>query len=99
MLRGDLVNTRTQTWCVWCGPAGILLWLIGFVFVGGLMPPPKPSWTAHEVQTFYQTNTNGSWWFVVVVFCAWFAVMFFMMLRAVQSHALEEHRVQEPAVR
>jgi len=238
------VNTRTQMWCVWCGPAGILLWLIGFVFVGGLMPPPKPSWTAHEVQNFYQTNTNGiragllitllgatltapwvsaistqlkriegryspmtytqlglgmlgillfvfpvmtmqaaafrpdreasqilllndvgwipfvgvwmlaalqsvaiavailqdkdekvfprwvgyfniwvallecpgsllyffkegpfawngalSWWFVVVVFCTWFAVMFFMMRRAVQSQALEEHSVDEPSLR
>jgi hypothetical protein len=34
-----------------------------------------------------------------ILLCAWFAVMFFMMLRAVQSHALEEHRVQEPALR
>jgi hypothetical protein len=53
------VSTRVQMWCMWCGPAGILLWLIGFVFVGGLMPPPKPSWTGEQVQAFYQSNTNG----------------------------------------
>jgi hypothetical protein len=53
------VNTRTQMWSVWCGPAGILLWLIGFVFIGGLMPPPQPSWNAQTVQDFYQANTNG----------------------------------------
>jgi hypothetical protein len=46
-------------WCVWCGPAGILLWLIGFVALGGLIPPPRPSSSAQTIQQFYQANANG----------------------------------------
>ncbi len=53
------MNTRTQLWCLWCGPIGILLWLVGFVFLGGLMPPPRPSASMQEIQDFYQANTNG----------------------------------------
>jgi len=44
---------------------------------------------------------NGalSWWLVVVVFCAWFVVMFFAMRRAIHSHALEEQQTSEPLLR
>jgi len=53
------MNTRIQMWCLWCGPIGILLWLIGFVLIGGLIPPPLPSASAETIQAFYQDNTNG----------------------------------------
>jgi hypothetical protein len=55
----DPDNTRNQMLCLWCGPLGILLWLIGFVFLGGLISPPSPHWTALHIQHFWQTNTDG----------------------------------------
>lgn len=53
------MNTRSQMLCLWCGPLGILFWLVGFVAIGGLIPPPSPSDSAQEIQAFYRDNTDG----------------------------------------
>lgn len=53
------MNTRNQMFCLWCGPLGILFWLVGFWLVGGLIPPPSPNAGAQEIQSFYQHNTDG----------------------------------------
>lgn len=45
--------------CLWCGPVGILFWLVGFWLIGGLIPPPSPDSSASEIQKFYSEHTNG----------------------------------------
>lgn len=52
------MNTRTQMACLWCGPAAIVLFMVGFWFVAGLVPPPSPDDSAREIQALYQDNTD-----------------------------------------
>lgn len=47
------MNLRMQRLCVWCGPGLILIFMIGFLFVAGLVPPPSPNLGASEVARFY----------------------------------------------
>ncbi|NKQ54192.1 hypothetical protein HFP15_14990 [Amycolatopsis sp. K13G38] len=47
------MNTKTQRLCAWAGPAMIVVFLIGFWFVAGLVPPPSPHLSAEEVARFY----------------------------------------------
>ena len=42
----------------WCGPVGLLLFLVGFWLVAGLVPPPSASWRAARIAVFYRQNTD-----------------------------------------
>lgn len=53
------MNTRMQSLCLWCGPAAILLFLVGFWVVAGLVPPPSPDDTALDIQALYVDNTDA----------------------------------------
>lgn len=53
------MKTRVQMFCLWCGPAGILFWLVGFYLIGNLIPPPQPSASALQIQAFYLDNRTG----------------------------------------
>jgi hypothetical protein len=52
------MSTRTQMLCLWCGPAAIALFLVGFWLVAGLVPPPSPDDSAREIQALYQGDTD-----------------------------------------
>lgn len=52
------VNARTQMLCAWCGPAAMVIWVIGFGAMAGFIPPPSPSDSAAEVQAIYQEDTD-----------------------------------------
>jgi hypothetical protein len=53
------VNTRNQLICLWCGPVALGIFLVGFWFVAGFVPPPSPNDTALEVQRIYQDDTDA----------------------------------------
>jgi hypothetical protein len=53
------MSTRTQMLCLWCGPAALLVFLVGFWFVAGLVPPPTPHDSAQEIQNLYQDDTDA----------------------------------------
>ena len=36
------MNTRMQMWCLWCGPAAMILFFLGFWGIAGLVPPRIP---------------------------------------------------------
>lgn len=50
------MNVTIQRWFVWSGPALITIFLVGFWFVGGLVPPPSPALGAEEIAHFYAEN-------------------------------------------
>jgi hypothetical protein len=41
-----------------CGPVFLILFMIGFWFVGGFVPPPKPTGSAADVAAFYLSHTG-----------------------------------------
>lgn len=47
-----------QKLCAWSGVVFLLLFLAGFCFLAGFMPPPAPSLSPAEVASVYQGNTN-----------------------------------------
>jgi hypothetical protein len=52
------MNKRAQELCLWSGPLFMLVFLIGFWFVAGLVPPPSPHDSALKIAHLYQQNTN-----------------------------------------
>jgi hypothetical protein len=50
------MDPRVQRLCAWSGPVFLVLFVIGFWFVGGLVPPPKPTDSAAQVAAFYQDH-------------------------------------------
>lgn len=54
----DMLNTRMQMWCLWCGPVAIGLFLLGFWIVAGLVPPPSPNDSAEEIKQLYVDDTD-----------------------------------------
>jgi hypothetical protein len=49
---------RIKTLFAWCGPAGLALFLIGFWFVAGLVPPPSATDSAAAIARFYRTDQS-----------------------------------------
>lgn len=37
------MNTRSQLWCVWCGPAFFVIWFVGLWLLAGFVPPVSPA--------------------------------------------------------
>ncbi len=42
----------------WCGPVGLLLFLVGFLLVAGLVPPPSGAESARKIALFYRENKD-----------------------------------------
>ena len=53
------MNTRMQMLCLWCGPAAMVLFFIGFWGIAGLVPPPSPDDSALEIRNLYTDNTDA----------------------------------------
>jgi Domain of unknown function (DUF4386) len=52
------MDRRIQLLCAWCGPAFLLLFLLGFWVIGGLVPPPSAGDSARQIADFYRTNAD-----------------------------------------
>lgn len=53
------MSYRTQRVCLWMAPLAMLIFVLGFVIIARLLPPPSPSMGAEQVKAFYAENTNG----------------------------------------
>lgn len=51
------MNSTASRICAWAGPAMIVTFCTTFIFIANLIPPIPPSWTAAQVQEFYQANS------------------------------------------
>jgi hypothetical protein len=58
-LRESRMSTRTQLFCVWCGPAAAILYLIFFGGIAKFIPPPSPHWTTAHVASFFGDNRTA----------------------------------------
>jgi hypothetical protein len=56
MLTG--MDRRIALACAWCGPVFLILFVVGFWFVAGVVPPPKPSDSAVQIASFYRDHTD-----------------------------------------
>ncbi len=52
------LERRIQLACAWCGPIGLLLFVIGFWLVAGLVPPPSAADGAARIAAFYRENQD-----------------------------------------
>jgi hypothetical protein len=52
------MDRRIQLLCAWCGPAFLVLLLVGFWFIGGLIPPPSAADGAAQIAAFYRDNAD-----------------------------------------
>lgn len=51
-------DLQAQTLCLWCGPLLALGFGIGFVLLGGYVPPPAPTLSAVEIAELYALNAT-----------------------------------------
>jgi Domain of unknown function (DUF4386) len=52
------MDRRVQLLCAWCGPVFLTLFLVGFWFVAGLVPPPAATDTAQQIAGFYRNHAG-----------------------------------------
>lgn len=52
------MNVRSQLVAAWCGPAFAVLLGVGWVFVGGFLPPHSPGAGGEEIAAFYQSDPH-----------------------------------------
>ncbi|MDT7673953.1 MAG: methylmalonyl-CoA mutase, partial [Pseudonocardiales bacterium] len=52
------MNTRLQLFCVWSGPAFLVLYVVFFWGVAGWIPPSPPSWSVEQVGAFYAAHPD-----------------------------------------
>jgi hypothetical protein len=53
------VLKANQRLCVWCGPVGVLFWLVGFAAFAGFVPPPPPTQDPAQVAALYESGRTG----------------------------------------
>ncbi len=53
-----MADRRIEILCAWGGPAFLGLFVIGFWFVAGLVPPPSAADSAQQIAHFYAVNAG-----------------------------------------
>lgn len=67
------MNIRANKACIWCGPAFVLLFLLGFWVIGGFVPPPSPAWDAERMAGFILGSANRVR--IGMIICAFAAIL------------------------
>jgi hypothetical protein len=94
----DTLSTRTQLFCVWCGPIGAVLYLVFFCGIAKFIPPPSPHWPTAHVASFYSENrTNIRIGQIGGMIASMFFLPFFTVI-AVQIARIERKRAPILAV-
>ncbi|HEX4106555.1 MAG TPA: hypothetical protein VHX88_00385 [Solirubrobacteraceae bacterium] len=52
------MERRVQLICAWCGPVFLILFMVGYWFVAGLLPPPSANDSAQHIALFYRDHQN-----------------------------------------
>lgn len=81
------MDTRNESICLWSGFAFMPLYMLGFVFVAGFIPPPSPALGANEIAAFLDGNRWSilAGMMICVIACGlyvpWSVAIFGQMLR------------------
>lgn len=52
------MDIRNQRLCAWSGAVFLVLFVVGWVLIGGFLPPPSPTLGAAEVAVIYQAHAT-----------------------------------------
>lgn len=52
------VDRRIQLLCAWSGPVSLVVFIVGFWFIAGLVPPPSAADSAAKIAAFYRENAD-----------------------------------------
>jgi hypothetical protein len=52
-------GNSAQRWCIWAGPAMLVLFALGFMVLAGYLPPPPPGLSSLELVHRLQSNLNA----------------------------------------
>lgn len=52
------VDRRIQLLCAWSGPVSLVVFVVGFWFIAGLVPPPSAADSALRIAAFYRANAG-----------------------------------------
>ena len=87
---GEIMNTRIQLLCAWCGVAFAILFTIGFWPLAHFMPPPSPTRGALEVAAMYQAHTNQIRLGLLVMMAASACILPFAAVITAQMKRMED---------
>lgn len=52
------LNTKHQLLCAWSGIVFLVIFMLGWLVIGGFVPPPSSAASATEIADFYKQNTT-----------------------------------------
>ena len=52
------MNTKHQLLCAWSGLVFLVIFMLGWLVIGGFVPPPSSAASAMEIADFYKQNTT-----------------------------------------
>ncbi len=88
------MNTKIQRMCVWSGVIFLVMFGVGWIFVAGFIPPPRPDATAQQIAEFYQT---GTWKIRVGLVISQAACIFFLPWVCVISTQMKRIKGSDPS--
>lgn len=53
------MSRQPQLWCAWCGPAMLVLFVLGFIVLAGWVPPPAPTDSAEQIAAMFREDTTA----------------------------------------
>jgi hypothetical protein len=65
------VGLRVQLVCAWSGVAMLVLYVIGWVLLAHMVPPPAPSASAEEIKAFFMTDLTSKRIGLALCICVW----------------------------
>ena len=67
----DSVGLRVQLACAWCGVAMLSLFVVGWVLLARMVPPPAPAASAEEIKAFFLTDLTSKRIGLALCICVW----------------------------
>jgi hypothetical protein len=83
------MNRRAQELCAWTGPLFMVVFLVGFWFIAGFVPPPSPHENALQIAHLYAAHTNAIRLGLLVAMIAGALSVPFQAVIAIQMRRIE----------
>lgn len=84
------IDVRIQKVCIWTGPAMLVLFAFGFMFLARYLPPPSPELSPDALVERLRANVNGFRLGMVITMVAFAMMVTWAMGVAARLHATEQ---------